>query len=389
MRTGGLRVLVLGYVVRGPVGGFASYHLNYLMGLADLGHDVFFIEDSDDYPSCYDPIRHTTDIDPSYGLQMASRTFDRVGLGSRWAFHDAHRSEWHGPCGGRIAELRSTADLLLNLGGANPVRPWFDGIAVRVLLDLDPVFTQIRHLTDPASRARAAWHTAFFSIGENIGLPGCGVPDDGLPWQPTRQPLVPRLWPPAEGRAGGKLTTVMQWESYPAVEFRGVRYGVKADSFTPFLDLPSRVGDVFELAVGGHPDATDQLRRLGWRLRDPLEVTRDVWTYQQYVRESSGEFSIAKQAYVISGSGWFSDRTVAYLATGRPVLAQDTAFSRWLPTGDGVVAFQTPDDVVAAIEDLRTRYACHARTAVELAREYFDAAKVLSSLVHRAMEPPR
>jgi len=383
-RPNGLRIIVLGYVVRGPVGGIVAYHLNYLLGLVSLGHDVYFLEDSDDYPSCYDPSRQTTDFDPSYGLRFAAASFERAGLGDRWAYYDAHRTQWHGPCGGRVAELCASADLLLDVAGVNPMRPWLTEIPARALIDLDPVFTQIRHLNDSAARRRALQHTSFFTLAENFGTPGCTVPADGLPWQPTRQPLAPGLWHASPPPSNGRFTTVMQWESYAAQEHDGVRYGLKAQSFEPFLDLPARTGDIFELAVGGLPHALEPLRRNGWCLRDPIEVSRDLDRYLDFIRSSAGEFGIAKHAYVVSRSGWFSDRSLAYLANGRPVLVQDTGWSDWLPTGLGVIAFATPDQAATGIDQIRTRPVAHARAAQEMAREYFGADKILPALLEHA-----
>src|SRR5262245_7850877 len=95
-----LRIVLLGYIVRCPLGGMAWHYLQYLMGLADLGHEVLYLEDSDDYVSCYDPSRHVTDTDPAYGLDFATDAFERLGFAERWAFYDAHRDRWHGPRGG-------------------------------------------------------------------------------------------------------------------------------------------------------------------------------------------------------------------------------------------------------------------------------------------------
>ena len=79
-RSNSLRVVVLGYLVRGPIGGMAWHHLHYVLGLARLGHDVLFLEDSDDYPSCYDPSVHAMGIDATYGLRFARSAFESVGL---------------------------------------------------------------------------------------------------------------------------------------------------------------------------------------------------------------------------------------------------------------------------------------------------------------------
>jgi len=382
-----LRIIVLGHIVRGPLGGMAWSHLHYLLGLARLGHDVFFVEDSDDYPSCYDPETDITGTDPTYGLRFATRLFERVGLGDRWAYHDAHTSRWLGPCADRILGLCATADLLLNIGGVNPMRPWLTGVPARALIDQDPAFTQIRHLTDPAARDLAMHHTAFFSFGENIGLSRSAIPGYGLPWWPTRHPIVLDDWPVTAGPERGRFTTVMLWQSYPPREYCGVRYGLKSDSFGPYLDLPEKAGDIFELAIGSPTAPYALLRGKGWGVRDPRGPTRDPWTYQRYIQQSKAEFSVAKHGYVISRSGWFSERSAAYLASGRPVLVQETGFSDWLQTGSGVIPFSTSEEALAGIEQISSRYEFHCRAARAVAEEYFDTRRVLPDLIERAMSP--
>src|SRR5258708_29200158 len=94
------------------------------MGLHRLGHDVYFVEDSDDYESCFDPVRCAMTSDPSFGLAFASAVFDSTGLSERWAYFDAHRNVWSGPAGKAAPELFRTADLLLNISGVNPIRDW-------------------------------------------------------------------------------------------------------------------------------------------------------------------------------------------------------------------------------------------------------------------------
>ena len=381
-----LRIIVLGYIVRCPLGGMAWHHLQYMLGLHDLGHDPYFVEDSDDTPwCCYDPARGVTDTEPTYGLQFTACLFRNVGLGDRWAYYDAHTSRWFGPCAERIMDICASADLLLNLSCANPLRPWLMAIPVRTLIDTDPVFTQLRNLTDPARCHRASQHTTFLSFGENIGLSRAAIPADGLPWQATRQPVVLEAWPLTPGPANGRFTTVMQWDSYPTREYDGRRYGMKADAFGPYLDLPDKAGPIFELAVGGQTAPRTLLRNKGWIVRNSLEPTRDPWTYQRYIQQSKAEFSVAKQGYVISRSGWFSERSAAYLASGRPVLLQDTGFSDWLPTGAGVIPFNTPEEALAGIEEINGRYEVHCRTARAIAEAYFDARKVLSRLLLCAM----
>jgi hypothetical protein len=385
--SGRLRIVVLGYIVRGPMGGMAWHHLQYVMGLRDLGHDVHFLEDSDDTPwCCFDPVSNVTSADPSYGIEFARRLFDRAGLGERWAYYCAHRTRWLGPCAERITNICANADLVLNVSCANPLRPWLAEVPVRVLIDTDPVFTQVRNLTDPARMERALRHNTFFSFAENIASGRSQVPDDGFPWQATRQPIVLSAWPVTPGPTDGKFTTVMQWDSYPVREYAGVSYGMKSKSFEPYLDLPQRTSAALELAVGGEAAPRALLRARNWSVRDPFEVTSDPWAYQQYVQSSKAEFTVAKQGYVVSRSGWFSERSAAYLASGRPVVTQETGFSDWMECGSGVISFASADEALAAIDGVDAHYTTHCQTARDMAVAYFDSRKVLSELIERAMD---
>jgi hypothetical protein len=379
-----LRIIVLGYIIRGPIGGLVWHHLQYFLGLRDLGHDVYFIEDSDDYPACYDPSRDTVGVDPSYGLAIAAELFLAYGLEQRWAYFDAHRHTWLGPCAGDAESLCRSADLVLNLSGMNPIRPWLVDIPVRCLVDTDPVFTQVKHLTDHAALQAAQLHTSFFTFGENLPAGTARIPSDGLPWQATRQPIVLGCWEPTPGPLDGALTTVMQWDSYARREYGGCVYGMKSDSFTPYLDLPQRSGARFELAMGGPDQARELLESHGWHSRNPLLMIPDPWSYRDFISRSMAEFSVAKQGYWVSESGWFSERSAAYLASGRPVITQDTGFSQWLPTGLGLLSFNSPEEAVGAIENLKADYPRHCRSARELAEEYFDASAVLTALIERA-----
>jgi hypothetical protein len=388
-RASHLRIIVLGVIVRYPLGGMAWHHLQYVMGLARLGHDVYFVEDSDDYASCYHPDTYALDTDPSYGLRFAADAFERVGLGDRWAFYDAHTARWLGPRAGKIGELCASADLVLNVSVVNPLRPWLMEAPARALIDTDPGFTQVRHLTDPERRNLALQHTAFLTFGENVNSGRSAIPDDHFPWQATRQPVVLDAWPATPGPAQAKFTTVMQWDSYDPLEYAGVRYGMKCDTFRPYIELPQRVGNIFELAIDRLPEEMEpELRQHGWALRHPYEPTRSPWTYQRYIQDSKAEFTSAKQGYVISRSGWFSERSAAYLASGRPVVTQETGFSDWLPAGTGVLSFNNIEEAQAGIEEVNRRYDLHCRAARGIAAEYFDSGKVLPRLIECAMNPP-
>jgi hypothetical protein len=257
-------------------------------------------------------------------------------------------------------------------------------IPVRILVDTDPAFTQIRHLTNECARSRAVQHSAFFSFGETIETGQSTVPNDGFRWQATRQPVVLDAWPKSDGPDHGPFTTVMQWESYPPVEFEGVRFGMKSESFNMMRDLPARVAAPLEIALGGETAPRRELQLLGWRIADPLSVTRDPWTYQEYLRSSRGELSVAKHGYVASCSGWFSERTACYLAMGRPAVIQDSGFSKHIPCGAGLWAFHDAETATHAIEEIEADYHRQCRAARELAAGYFDSKTVLRSLLERA-----
>jgi hypothetical protein len=381
-----LRIIVLGYVVRGPLAGPTWHHLQYLLGLRDLGHDVWYLEDSTDYPFCYDPSRGVTDADARYGLAYVARVFGRVDVGDRWAYYDANDAggRWHGPAADRMRDICASADLMINVSGVNPMRPWLERIPRRVLVDTDPVFTQVDILQDPAQRRFAESHNVFFTFAESIGQPGCEVPDDGLPWRPTRQPVVLRAWQPSPPRPEGAYTTVMLWDSYDRRQWNGRTWGMKSEEMEHYLAMPARCGRRFELAVGGGTAPSERLEELGWRLHNPLDMTCDPWIYQDFMRASKAEFSVAKQGYVASGSGWFSERSAGYLAVGRPVIVQDTGFGRHLPTGDGLLAFTNLDEAVAAVSEVEGRYEHHCRAARELVEAHFDARDVLTRILDAA-----
>lgn len=382
-----LRIILGVYVVRGPLAGLTWHHLQYGLGLRQLGHDVYLYEDSgDDEWSCWDPSTRAMGTDPSYGLRYAERVYRGAGLGDRWAYLDAHTGTWHGPVGKRMPAVFAAADLFINVSGVNGLRPWLTDVPARALVDTDPAFTQIRHLTKPQDAALAKIHTTFHTFATNFGTPGCGVPDDGLPWRPTRQPIVLDCWPVVAPPPRAPYTTVMQWESYAPQEYGGVRFGMKSASFAVIARLPAATRASLEIALGGHGPST-RLRADGWQIIDPAPVSFDPPTYRRYIQRSRGEVAVAKHGYVISRSGWFSERSAAYLASGRPVITQDTGFARWLPTGRGLLAYGDADGAARALEEVERDYGLHSAAARRVAEDAFGARQVLTELVDTALNP--
>jgi hypothetical protein len=211
-------------------------------------------------------------------------------------------------------------------------------------------------------------------------LPSCGVA-----WVSMLPPVVLDQWPIVTARPTLGLTTVANWRSYGSIEYQGVRFGQKAHAFRAVLDLPRAVAPLaVEPALSIAPgDAADSaaLRGHGWRLHRPRRVAADVPSYRRFIACSTAEIGIAKSGYVASRCGWFSDRSACYLASGRPVIAQDTGWTSRLPHGDGLLAFDDVAGVAAATDRIMASYDRHRRSARELAEEHLDARRVLTRLL--------
>jgi hypothetical protein len=376
----GLKIVCSGLLVRYPLGGFSWHHLQYLVGLQNLGHDVIYFEDYGWRNSCYDPMRDLRTADPSYGIAHLLGLLRPRGLDDQWCFL-AEDGTAHGMPRERLAQLCRECDVYLNLSGINWI-PELERCQCRVLVDTDPVFTQIggHGLSGPFSR-----YHALFTYGENVHRPNCDMPTGGARWLSTRQPVVLDMWPTKMGDRCAPLTTVMNWSAYGDRTHQGRVYGQKDREFEPFFSLPRETGEDMEIAINAPAAARERLADGGWRLTDPLKVAQDPWSYQHYLTCSRAEFSVAKHGYVSTRSGWFSERSAAYLASGRPVVIQDTGFSDFLPSGIGLLPYRTVDEAVAAIRNLNGNYDAHCAAARAVAEEFFDARQVLTDLLHRCV----
>ncbi len=385
-KASALRIVVAGYIVGGPLGGLVWHHFQYILGLKRLGHEVLFVEDSNDYASCYNPETNDLSTNPEYGIRFIENIFSKYELGNNWAYYNAHTKNWLGQTNETVKKFCDSAEVFLNLSGINPMREYFQKIPLRVLIDTDPVFTQIRHLTNATASILAEKHNRFFTFGENFDEADCSIPDDSFPWKPTRQPVVMDVWQSAPKKINGPWTTVMQWDSYKEVEYNGKHFRMKSASFEPYLNLPSIVPDSIELAIGNETAPKEKLLKYGWLLTNPLTVTRTPESYKKYIQQSKGEWSIAKHGYVSSRSGWFSERSTCYLACGLPVIIQDTGFSKFMKTGEGLISFTTMDEALAAFITINQDYKRHCQAAKNIAEEYFNSDKVLDHLLRSVFE---
>ena len=378
-----MRIVVLGYIVRAPLGGLVWHHLQYVLGLKQMGHDVLFLEDSDDFAGCYNPQTNEVTMDPAYGLRFIADVFNKFDMADQWCYFDAHQTKWYGLTKQKALAFCHSADMVINISGVNPLREWCFTIPKRIFIDTDPAFTQIKHLTNDKAMSLAKAHTHYYSFAENIGKPFCTIPEDGFPWKPTRQPVFLPAWKNTDADKTAKWTTVMQWDSYKNQTYNGNQYGMKSLSFAAFNKVPEHLpNEQFELATGSPTVPKEELENYGWHIISSLIPTQTPATYQQYIALSKAEWSVAKHGYVAGKSGWFSERSTCYLASGRPVLVQDTGFSGSIETGKGIFVFNNIADIVENVRRINTDYGEHCKNARKIVQEFFSAEKVLLPLVN-------
>ena len=370
------RVVVGSYMVRYPLGGMMSWVLQYLVGFQRLGHDVYFVEKSGYPNSCYDPSKGVMGDDCSYGTAALNALLARFGLRDRWCFVDA-QGVYHGLSRWRVEEVFRTADLFLDMGTHGAWLPEAAGTRLRVLGDGEPGFTQIKMEKRLAAGEELPVYDLYYTAGANVARGRSTAPAAGKEWRLLFHPVVAEMFRAEPAAADAPFTTVMNWQSHPPVEFKGKSYGQKDVEFAKFMELPRRTAAHLEVAVSGKDVPLARLEEAGWRVRDAHEVTASFDTFRDYIRASRGEFGVCKNVFVETRSGWFSDRSAAYLASGRPVVLQDTGFGEHLPCGRGLFAVGTVEEAAAALEEINRDYVRHSEWAREVAAEHLDASKVL------------
>jgi hypothetical protein len=362
-------------------GGATWTRLSWALGLKALGFEVAFIEqirgdcctDTSGRPCGFEESAHRAyfrDVTERFGLAPLATLICDDGSS-------------HGLTASERDELVRSADALVNITG-HWKHPRMEMIPRRIYIDLDPGYTQFWHATGSPG-PRLDGHNFYYTVGENIGRPDCPIPTCGVPWRPIRQPVVLEEWPACTPAEPGSFRTVASWRGpYGPVQYAGQTYGLKVHEFRKFIDLPRRVSQRFEIALDIDPaDERDRvaLRDHGWNVTDPRIVASGPDAFRRYVQASGAEFSVAQGVYVETRSGWFSDRSVRYLASGRPVLVQDTGFSLNHPVGEGLLTFRTMAEAVAGAERIARDYTQHARAARAIAEAHFDSDRVLGRLL--------
>ena len=379
-------VIVLGMMSKMPVAGVVWQYLHYLLGFERLGYDAYYVEAHGRTPSMLMESGETADASGRAAAFIAT-IMRRYGLSDRWAYRALHRD---GRCFGmterRLGHLLGSAELIVNLHGGTKPLPELKATDRLIYLETDPVQLQLELAEGyAASYEFLDAHAAFFTFAENYGQEGCLLPvSDRFRFETTRQPVLPDLWETTRPPAHDRLTTIGNWsQPWRDVSMDGAVYTWSKDQeFKKLLDLPSRVGPRFELALSSYEDADrDLLEGHGWRVRPAMEFSTDLVAYRDYIAASAGEFTVAKDQNVSLRTGWFSDRSATYLASGRPVITQDTGFGHALPVGEGLFAFANEGEIVEAIERIDREPDRHRGAARELAREYFTPEVVLGKML--------
>ena len=371
--------VVVGYLLRYPVGGMTWVFLNWLRGLEDLGFEPVFMEAAGPQPTCYDVDAGRMTDDPSYGARYA----DAALAGTRWWYAD--RNLPGRGCGMPYDEAVAALDraaVLINVGGSCWA-PEFARARRRILVDTDAPFTQFRLADgDEGWTAVVAAHDTLATYAVNVANGSATTPDAGRQWLPTRPPVhLPSV--PVTPVPEGAWTTVTSWSAYGAAWWDLEEFRQKDVAYMQLGDLPALLPDIrLELALSGEGPVR-QLARRGWRIIDPVPVTRTPGLFTDYLRRSRGELGVAKQAYVKARTGAFNDRTLMYAAAGRPVVCSDTGLD-WLPTGEGVLTFSDVGSAAAAIAAADAEPQLHGTAARRIAEQHFAADQVVSALLRSA-----
>lgn len=358
-------------------GGSIWVRLQYMLGLAQLGLEVFWV----DRLSSPDPRKNPHGVD--YLVRRFRQTAEDFGFGDRWCIVQDEGERCFGMSERELTALADDAELLINVSGHLPCGSLFERVPRRAYIDVDPGFTQIwGHQVD----MDFARHNFFFTTGQNVDGEDFTIDRGGIDWKPMLPPVVLDAWPCCTDGNYSRISTVGDWRGSQDAVYDGEWYGGKREEFLGFLRVPLEAERDLELALlVGQGDYEDLgvLLRHGWRVLDPYACAGDAHAYREFIQRSKAEFSVAKRGYVRTRSGWISDRTGCYLASGKPAIVQSTGFEHRLPAGAGLLSFRTVQEAVDAIGAIEDNYELHAVQARRVAEQNFDARRVLTSLLEQ------
>jgi hypothetical protein len=375
--------IIVGAVISLPpyCPGMIWNRMQYAVGFRALGHDVYYVEEVDPH-WCIDSSGKACPLEDSVSRRWFEATMKQFGFMDRACqIYNGGESTFGLSLDNLEAVSRST-DMLLNIAGHVKTDLVLENVPLRVYLDQDPVYTQL-WLSEYGKDLNLEAHDAFLTVGLNIGTPHTPIPTGGIGWRHTLPPVVLNGGPAPPGPDSARFTTIASWTSFGDLCYRGEWYRSKEEEFKRFSELPARVDQEFEVALRRH-DPTEEgvqlLRANGWVVTESSQFS-NLAGYRNYITQSRAEIGIAKNAYVKGRSGWFSDRTADYLANGKPALVQATGFERHLPTGQGLLAFESMEEAAEGVERINRDYKAQCRAAREIAEDYLDCRKVLPKLL--------
>jgi hypothetical protein len=379
-----MTIIVAGYIIGYPLGGMTWHHLQYLAGLHEMGHEVWFYEDSGEWLVPYNPVSNTCEPNPMYGINYLKQAAASIGLPVRYCYYSELLDTYFGTNKESWLSILSRADVLLAVSGVTPWRDEFKKVRRTCVVDTDPVFTQLRMMTDESFKTYYKQFDCTATFGRLIGTAACELPTHGFKWIATNQPVALSHWP-VTSVPGGAFSTIGKWDHGPgrSFSFAGKTYASsKGVEWMKLLDLPGRVTCPLEMAMASMPgDIQSSFTDRGWRFIDATAASISPGAFRDFVQTKAGELTVAKQIYAGLPSGWFSDRSACFLASGKPVVTQSSGFEQWLPTGEGLFSFNNVDQAADALNMIHANYPAHARAARNIAETHFGSRRVLQQLL--------
>jgi hypothetical protein len=377
-----MKIIVAGTIGRSGLGGQAWAVLQYLLGFRALGHDVYYVEDCgvSSWVYNWDKNEWTTALD--YPAAYVRDCLEPFGFAGKWIYRTND-----GAIGMEVKtfqEVCFAADLLV----LRAVPMWvrreeYNGPKRRAFLDVDPGFTQISIAQgDKGVAEGVARCERRFTVGQRIGASDCPVPTEAGPWIPTLPPVFMGEWPRAM-TGTEEFTSIIRWQGFREAQHNGAAYGQRDKEFPKFFDLPKLTGQKFRVAMLGTKPET--LTERGWAVAPGEVISKTPGSYRDFIHQSRGEFCVPKHGYVETRGGWVSDRSVCYLASGRPVLMEETAISECIPCGEGLVTFTDLRTAADALARVNANYDQHSEAARSLAENVFSTEKVLPQFLDAAM----
>jgi len=374
------KIILASWLIRYPLGGNLSWALQYILGLQDLGHEVYFVEKAGYENSCYDVPKKIMSNDCSYGIKVVSELLKRFGLQDKWCYV-SYDGNYYGRSKQQIAEVFKSADLFIDSGAHGSWAEEATHAKLRVLVDGEPSYTQMKWANRLAAGESIPQYDRYFTNGKNIGTVASPAPTLNIEWEHVYSPVKTSLFIPVAAAKDAPYSTVMNWQSHSPIHYNGKQYGQKDVEFEKFIALPTWVDQPMEVAVSGISIPYELLKKNKWLINDAQEVTLSFDTFQKYLTYCKGEFSVCKNVFVENQTGWFSDKSAAYLASGRPAVLQDTGFSKHLPVGEGLLAVRNVVEAKEAILLIEKDYSFHSKKAREIACEYLEATTVMKAFI--------